>query len=355
MEFNWQVNNYDYRNRSGNLTSEAQGKVKSKKYFPTFSVDGKEIVFKPLSKTKPFTTPYFAYSEVFWSTILNKYFDSSTPIYQLGIIKHIEDEYPEKYHHGTTVDRLAKDDYKLLNLYELCRKYQDLLPDISNYTNYCEVIYDYTAILTSQFFKEHPELGQEVAMQILCSILRQDQNFHYENVLFFEQGDSIEIAPMIDHEFSTMFMYLDRPKVNDARFFDTQVSLIGVPDDLKQKIRAFYIPLLEKEKRNIDIITELYPETAREFLEQLKAFITDFSSTPLHLEDNGYLVPFNSYDFQIGHARYKEHDEKKAEDLERDLEQVLITPDMVEEKISNQVLQNAQTLSTTLEKRLVLK
>ena len=70
MEFNWQVNNYDYRNRSGNLTSEAQGKVKSKKYFPTFSVDGKEIVFKPLSKTKPFTTPYFAYSEVFWSTIL---------------------------------------------------------------------------------------------------------------------------------------------------------------------------------------------------------------------------------------------------------------------------------------------
>ena len=45
MEFNWQVNNYDYRNRSGNLTSEAQGKVKSKKYFPTFSVDGKEIVF----------------------------------------------------------------------------------------------------------------------------------------------------------------------------------------------------------------------------------------------------------------------------------------------------------------------
>ena len=41
MEFNWQVNNYDYRNRSGNLTSEAQGKVKSKKYFPTFSVDGK--------------------------------------------------------------------------------------------------------------------------------------------------------------------------------------------------------------------------------------------------------------------------------------------------------------------------
>ena len=48
MNFDWKVYNYDYHQRIGNLTSEAQGKVKSEKHFPVFSDNGKEMVFKPL-------------------------------------------------------------------------------------------------------------------------------------------------------------------------------------------------------------------------------------------------------------------------------------------------------------------
>ena len=64
MEVDFSVKDYDYNLRDGNLDSEAKGVVKSKKNFPYFIEDGKKVIFKPLSRTKPFSTPYFAYSEV---------------------------------------------------------------------------------------------------------------------------------------------------------------------------------------------------------------------------------------------------------------------------------------------------
>lgn len=74
-----------YQKRTSNLSIEAAGKVKSSKHFPVFSdKQGKEQIFKPLSKTKPLCTPFFAYAEVFWSNILHHYFDSKTPIYRLA-------------------------------------------------------------------------------------------------------------------------------------------------------------------------------------------------------------------------------------------------------------------------------
>ena len=36
--------------------------------------------------------------------------------------------------------------------------------------------------------KDNQELAKKLATQILLSILRLDQNYHYENVLFYEQG-----------------------------------------------------------------------------------------------------------------------------------------------------------------------
>ena len=69
------VINLDIQNKNGNLKSEAHSNVKSTKYFPTFLIDDKTYIFKPLSKTKPMTTPLFAYSEVYWSYIINKYFE----------------------------------------------------------------------------------------------------------------------------------------------------------------------------------------------------------------------------------------------------------------------------------------
>ena len=357
MNFDWTVYNYDYHQRIGNLTSEAQGTVKSEKHFPVFLDNGKEMVFKPLSKTKPLSTPFFAYSEVFWSTIFHNYFDPTTPIYHLATCQNIEKEYPNKYHHGTVVEKLGTEKKNLINLYQLCQANKNTLADISTYINYCEVFYDYTKILDSEFMKQHPGLAESVVKQILCSVLRQDQNYHYENVLFYQGEEGLEIAPMIDHEFSTMFMYLDKPEKNKNLFVTTQESLEGVSGEVRKHtsddiLKMLYIEKLEVEGKNIDKIMTLYPTTAIEFLENLKRFITDFSTTPLQMEDYNYLVPFNTSNFYIGQARWKENDERKAKALEAVLDQHFITPDMVSNQIQDQVLQNAKALKKRIEKQL---
>ncbi len=64
MYFDWNVYSYQYEDRIRNLSNQAQGIVKSNKFFPVFLEGEREIIFKPLSKTKPLSTPYFAYSEV---------------------------------------------------------------------------------------------------------------------------------------------------------------------------------------------------------------------------------------------------------------------------------------------------
>ena len=62
---------YKYSARSGNLKAEAVGVVKGEKHFPVFEGD---VVFKPLTKSKPLSTPLFAYAEVFWSWVIDAYF-----------------------------------------------------------------------------------------------------------------------------------------------------------------------------------------------------------------------------------------------------------------------------------------
>ena len=68
MKINYETVHFNYADRIGNLTAEAVGVVKGEKHFPVYS--GNRI-FKPLSKSKPFSTPLFAYAEVFWSNVIN--------------------------------------------------------------------------------------------------------------------------------------------------------------------------------------------------------------------------------------------------------------------------------------------
>lgn len=58
---------YKYSARTGNLKAEAVGVVKGEKHFPVFKGN---LVFKPLTKSKPLSTPLFAYAEVFWSWLI---------------------------------------------------------------------------------------------------------------------------------------------------------------------------------------------------------------------------------------------------------------------------------------------
>ena len=64
----YKVRHYQYKNRIGNLKAEAVGVVSGEKHFPIFPGN---MIFKPLTKSKPFSTPLYAYAEVFWSTIIN--------------------------------------------------------------------------------------------------------------------------------------------------------------------------------------------------------------------------------------------------------------------------------------------
>ena len=84
---------YKYSARSGNLKAEAVGVVKGEKHFPVFEGD---VVFKPLTKSKPLSTPLFAYAEVFWSWVIDAYF-MPAPQYQLAFCEGYEAEV-EKYY-----------------------------------------------------------------------------------------------------------------------------------------------------------------------------------------------------------------------------------------------------------------
>jgi hypothetical protein len=183
------LKNYTYQNRTGNLTAEAVGVVKGEKHFPIFEGN---MIFKPLTKSKPLSTPLFAYAEVFWSGVIDKYF-MPVPRYQLA----------------------------------WCRGYEAVE----------EKYYDYTDIFEAAFFKENHDIAVQLAMYVLVAILKGDQNFHYENVSFLcDSSDYIKgLAPIIDHELSAYFMFPDDLRENVQWFGELQRSISGEPVGAEEK------------------------------------------------------------------------------------------------------------------------
>ena len=117
----YKVTHYQYKDRIGNLKAEAVGVVSGEKHFPIFPGN---MIFKPLTKSKPFSTPLYAYAEVFWSTVINKYF-MPAPQYELATCEGYE-EVNEKYlDYGTAVPVAYKEGESLQNLLEFFRKYPD--------------------------------------------------------------------------------------------------------------------------------------------------------------------------------------------------------------------------------------
>lgn len=370
MTFDWHVYECNYKKRLKNLTTSAKGVVKSDKFFPVFLEDNKEKVFKPLSKTKPLSTPYFAYSEVYWSTIINKYFDQNAPVYKLAICKNIEEEFENKYHHGTIVDSLESPEEKLVNLYEIFQSSPDPNVNISDYINYCEQFYDYTSIFDSKLIKENQDLANDLAKQILLSLLRLDQNYHYENILFNQKDDTIiSLAPPIDHEFSSMFLYLDSPQ-RHLSCINNAVQNLTMPEELIEalaiKNKTLSQEVIEKIaiakykqfatlSLNLDKIILQCRDTSIEFLENLKHFINDLKQEPIVLEDHGYLVPFSSDNYLIGHARYKKNNQLEAERLKNIIPQHNPDINVVNNMVNEETLLTSQVLETEIEKRLIKK
>lgn len=311
---------YIYVARTGNLKAEAVGVVKGEKHFPVF--EG-AVVFKPLTKSKPLSTPLFAYAEVFWSWVIGAYF-MPAPQYQLAFCEGYEAEVEKYYDYGTVSPMIYNKGEHLLNLLEFFRKYPDPKVHIDDYVNYCQMFYDYTEILESDYFQTHPELAEELVMQILISILKGDQNYHYENIAFVcgEDDKILRLAPMIDHEFSTYFMFPDSMPRQMYWFEQLARSIQGEkvqPGEFDYLTNETERHLMEKSAtclhKNLVYIREHYPEVCRIFLEKLSSLEKDLKEKKERFELEkapGYPDTANSDAYLIGKARYKDHDEEKA-------------------------------------------
>lgn len=343
MDIDYTIYEYQYDKRNGNLDSEAKSVVKSKKHFPYFYIDGKKIIYKPLSKTKPLSTPYFAYSEVVWSTIIHNYFDDKAPIYHLARCLGYEEEVPKYHRYGTVVESIVNEDEHLINLYEYFQKYPDKSVNITNYKNYCLEYYDYSFFFESQLFKDYPNIGREIAKQILYSILRADENYHYENVSLIQKNNEIiSVASPIDHEFSIMFMYLDNPLKH--------ISLFG--EYISSILKEHEIDSFKKILRNIDMIVRKYPDVVQDFIKSLDKMIEELNIKPILLEDHGYITPFSSDDFEEGILRYKENDLIEADKMLQKINRKEVLVNEVNQHLNKEISFSAQILKKTLENRL---
>ena len=337
---------YKYSARSGNLKAEAVGVVKGEKHFPVFEGD---VVFKPLTKSKPLSTPLFAYAEVFWSWVIDAYF-MPAPQYQLAFCEGYEAEVEKYYDYGTVSPMIYGEGEHLLNLLEFFRKYPDDKVHIDNYVNYCQMFYDYAEILESDYFQTHPAMAEELdtrdellaqitvsmggrvaeelVLQILVSILKGDQNYHYENIAFVCREDDkiLRLAPMIDHEFSTYFMFPDSMPRQMYWFEQLARSIQG---DEVQRGEFDYLTketerhLMEKSAtclhKNLVYIRKHYPKVCAAFLEDLSRLENDLKEEKelFELEKGpGYPDTANSDAYLIGKARYKDHDEERAREYE---------------------------------------
>jgi hypothetical protein len=320
------VKNYTYHNRTGNLTAEAVGIVKGEKHFPIFEGN---MIFKPLSKSKPLCTPLFAYAEVFWSQVIDKYF-MPVPIYQLAWCRGYEAVEEKYYDYGTVVPCIYNpaEGEHLKNLLEFFREHPDEKVDIDHYVNYCQMFYDYTDIFQAAFFQKNPDLAAQLALYVLVAILKGDQNYHYENVAFLcDSSDNIKgMAPMIDHEFSAYFMFPDDLGENARWFGELQRSISGEPvgaEEYQFMSNAAERKLMEKSAvvlhKNLVYIKEHFPKVTLDFLKRLSKFEEDLKnhSDEFFLKkEEDYPDTANSNAWLIGKARYKDKNEEAALEYE---------------------------------------
>lgn len=339
--------------KKGNLSSESHSSVKSTKFFPIYSINGKDMIFKPMSKTKPLTTPLFSYSEVYWSYVINKYFDSLAPRYYLSVGK--KDDLEEKYYEkGVLVEKINNSSQKLINLYDYLKGNPQDDIDIENYINYCMKVYDYTHILNSKFVLENIELGEEIAYQVLLSILRMDQNFHYENINFLEEEGSIKVSPPIDFEFSNFFLYPDDYSRNsferDSYFKSISIPLEKTEDSdlFKELCRQIGLDDVSANRKNIICIVKKYPSVVSKFISNLDKFINDIRSIKLDDPDN-YIDKFNSDYWNVYHYLYKENNSEKAHQLEQSIELKEVDKEVLFARITSEIYEYSIKL------RLILK
>ena len=344
MDELFKVTKLNYEDRIDNLKSEAHGKVKSTKYFPIYEINNRKMIFKPLSKTKPLLTPFFAYSEVYWSYIIKNYFDKNAPQYSLAISKGIEEDTPKYYEKGVLVDSITPNDEKMINIYDYFLEHKEDNVNIENYTNYCMTNYDYTKILSSDFIKNNEEIGKELSKQILLSILRCDQNFHYENINIYQDNDSFRIAPPIDFEFSSFFLFLDDTLRNKDTLeeYKESISITKTEDKvLTLLLSGTNFEITSILTKNICLIVKMYPDLVLEFINKLHKLIEDLPNIVINDPDN-FISAFSSKSWEANYALFKENNLEKYDLLKNDIKLKSIDKYKIFKYINNNILEFAK-------------
>lgn len=333
----FKVNRLNYSERYRDLNVESKGIVSSTKFFPVFiDEDKKEKIFKPLSKTKPLCTPLFAYSEVIWSHIINKYFVDNAPLYKLAICDGISREQVKYHEEGTIVDSFLSSNEQYVNLLEYFKMNPDEQVDINNYINYCMKIYDYESIFKSRVFSNNIALSDQLCIQVLLSILRRDQNFHYENVGFVVEDEKIvSLAPTIDHEFSSMFLYLD--------YEDVHKEIIKSYDEF------LIIPSISILIKNIELIACMNPKVAKDFIKKLETLIVDLKKEEMCIKNYDYFKSFSSYDWKIGEARIKKNNDELAIRLESTIVRSDLDIDKFSKNCTQEFISSAEKLCNVID------
>lgn len=313
LNFDFAARKLSYADRTRDLTIEAAGVVKSEKHYPVFDMDGKEYIFKPISQSKPFATAFFPLAEAFWSQLLPQYFGVQMPQYYLAECASYHAEVPKYLDTGCISENALASGEHLVNLLEWFVAHPDPAVDIANYENFCYMYYDYVPIFESQLFQSRKDLAEQLAMQVLLSILTIDENYHYENVAFIcnDAGEILRLCSPIDHEFSELFAFPDdEPEFLHFLLLHTN-AIKGKLDETESIRHPEYV------RRNLEYILKHFLGLAKSFassLQQLRADIEDGTLLIAIQGANGLTtLPCDSNAWRVGRALYHDHDPEKAE------------------------------------------
>lgn len=344
------------KNKYRNLDICAKGVVKGTKYFPVFLIDGEEYIFKPISKTKPYATTLFSYAEIYWSYVINNFFDNKTPICKLAYCEGLNMEQPKYYDKGILVKSTIQGNQKLINLLEYFEMYPDSKVDIKDYINYCMEFYDYSDILDSSFIKNNPKLGEDLAFQILLSILRQDYNYHYENINFIAQnGKIVAICPPIDFEFSCMFMFPDND-ILQKRFYNEYLNqlIIKSKKEINMIRELNNLGLLSNLEllssvviKNVSKIVLEYPNVVERFLNCLEEFKRNIDDINLS-DEKDFIGKVDSNAWEVGYYTFKENNPQKLQEAYAKVNYQNIDKKQVFAKIKKQIKDNIEYLERIL-------
>ena len=327
------VQEVNYADRIGAIDKESAGVVKCQKNFPIFAGhDGKQKIFKPLSPTKPYANPMFAYSEVWWSHLINNFIDERAPRYQLARChgmppKAGQEIFLEK---GTLVDSYLEPGQHDMNLLEYYRANPDPEVDIDQYTNYCDHIYDYRDIFNSELFSRQPELSSRLAEMVLTSIMTININFHYENVTFICENDKVvDLAPPIDHEFSLLSINPhNSQRRHEQKLANYESLLTGTWVD--KELQTTHIdpigrdaPLYATDHSNFDamqsnlqIICDKHPNTVRNFIEKMQKMREFLITHHIVFQSmSNFIEPFHDLESYVYYYRKPSHNNEEMAKL----------------------------------------